>query len=90
LQSAASQDEAASLLCGLPFANAIRFDILPIEPMMPFVRFLDDRLVRGRLPNSPQSVTRDAGRESSRKRARIDGGSRLCTLRTVLCRPPTA
>jgi hypothetical protein len=49
LLAAESQDEAASLLGGLPFAkaNAIRFEILPIGPMMPFVRLLDDGLVHG-------------------------------------------
>ncbi|MDB5581337.1 MAG: hypothetical protein JWR80_6513 [Bradyrhizobium sp.] len=49
LLTAESQDEAASLLRGLPFAiaNAIRFEILPVGPMMPFVRLLDDGLVHG-------------------------------------------
>jgi hypothetical protein len=44
-----SQDSAASLLSGLPYAqaNAIRFEILPVGPMMPFVRLLDDGLVHG-------------------------------------------
>jgi hypothetical protein len=49
LLAAESQDEAASLVGGLPLAkaNAIRFEILPIGPMMPFVRLLDDGLVHG-------------------------------------------
>jgi hypothetical protein len=49
LIAADSQDEAASLLRGLPFAkaNTIRFEILPVGPMMPFVRLLDDGLVHG-------------------------------------------
>jgi hypothetical protein len=49
LLAAESQDEAAALLGGLPFAkaNVIRFELLPIGPMMPFVRLLDDGLVHG-------------------------------------------
>ncbi|MDB5620409.1 hypothetical protein [Tardiphaga sp.] len=49
LMAAESLDEAASLLRGLPFAktNAIRFEILPVGPMMPFFRLLDDGLVHG-------------------------------------------
>lgn len=49
LVSAGSQDEATALLGGLPYAkaNAIRFEVLPVGPMMPFVRLLDDGLVHG-------------------------------------------
>jgi hypothetical protein len=49
LMATDSQYEAASLLRGLPFAkaNTIRFEVLPVGPMMPFVRLLDDGLGHG-------------------------------------------
>jgi len=49
LMAADSQDQAASLLGALPFAkaNTIRFEILPVGPMVPFVWLLDDGLVHG-------------------------------------------
>jgi hypothetical protein len=49
LVSAGSLDEATALLGSMPFmrANAIRFEILPVGPMMPFIRLIDDGLVHG-------------------------------------------
>jgi hypothetical protein len=49
LMAASTREEVAGLLQKLPYvqANAIKFDLIPVGPMMSFIWLLDDGLVRG-------------------------------------------
>jgi hypothetical protein len=49
LMAASTRAEVAELVQKLPYsqAGAIRFDLIPVGPMMPFIWLLDDGLVHG-------------------------------------------
>lgn len=49
LMSAGTREEVADIVRKLPYAqaNVIKFDLIPVGPMMSFVRLLDDGLVHG-------------------------------------------
>jgi hypothetical protein len=49
LMAASTRAEVAELVRKLPYsqAGAIRFDLIPVGPMMPFIWLLDDGLVHG-------------------------------------------
>ncbi len=52
LMAASTREEAAGLLQKLPYAqvNAIKFEFIPVGPMMSFIWLLDDGLVHGPWP----------------------------------------